>query len=246
MEIPIKWSKSTVQNTVSHSYATNVSLYHMTKYVFHILISNNIVSIHTCLEGPQQVDRAQGLSVLGQSNTQSSVGAGWIVSSGNWKQCIILSIYFSSRYFVKTNQNEGWFLTMKSVNMKWTLKKVLSPSSRTAVTTQTDQYVMKPVYVGHLWFHPNLSIYRKCSQIITLLVTVTTYWTTVLFVTFNVKPFRAFYFVSHPVITEHLIHILSVSWSDMNVKDIFLLYVWSKVKNMASLWSNWRTRERII
>jgi len=29
-----------------------------------------------CLEGPQQVERAQGLSVLGQSNTQSSVGAG--------------------------------------------------------------------------------------------------------------------------------------------------------------------------
>lgn len=163
-QIPIKWSESTVQNTVSHSYATNVFLYHMTKCLLHILTSNNIVSIHTCLEGPQQVDRAQGLSVLGQSNTQSSVGAGWIVSSGNWKQCIILSISFSSRYFVKTIQNEGWFISsMKSVNMILTPKKVLSPSSRTVVTTQTDQYAMKPVDVGHLWFHPNLSIYRKCS-----------------------------------------------------------------------------------
>ena len=30
----------------------------------------------TCLEGPQQVESVQGLSVLGQSSTQSSVGAG--------------------------------------------------------------------------------------------------------------------------------------------------------------------------
>lgn len=42
----------------------------------YILDSKEHINVHTCLDGPQQVDRAQGLSVLGQSNTQSSVGAG--------------------------------------------------------------------------------------------------------------------------------------------------------------------------
>jgi hypothetical protein len=32
----------------------------------------------------------------------------------------------------------------------------------------------------------------------------------------------------------------------MNVKGIFLLYVQSKAKNMAGIWSNCRTREWII
>jgi len=71
----------------------------ISRHSSYILDSKGHTNVHTCLEGPQQVERAHGLSVLGQSNTQSSVGAGWIVSSGNWKQCTIISIASSSCLF---------------------------------------------------------------------------------------------------------------------------------------------------
>jgi hypothetical protein len=48
----------------------------ISRHSSYILDSKEQTNVHTCLEGPQQVERAQGLSVLGQSNTQSSVGAG--------------------------------------------------------------------------------------------------------------------------------------------------------------------------
>ena len=48
----------------------------ISRHSSNILDSMEHTNVHTCLEGPQQVERAQGLSVLGQSNTQSSVGAG--------------------------------------------------------------------------------------------------------------------------------------------------------------------------
>lgn len=78
----------------------------ISRHSSYILDSKEHTNVHTCLEGPQQVERAQGLSVLGQSNTQSSVGAGWIVSSGNWKQCTVISIS-SSRCLFKMLQNDA-------------------------------------------------------------------------------------------------------------------------------------------
>jgi hypothetical protein len=49
-------------------------------------------------------------------------------------------------------------------------------------------------------------------------------------VTFDVKPSGALYFVSHPVTTEHPIHILSINGSEMNVRDYFYFMFGQKWK----------------
>lgn len=60
---------------------------HFTLYFMLKIVWNKINFIYqlTCFEGPQQVESVHGLSVLGQSNTQSSDGASWTVSSENCK-----------------------------------------------------------------------------------------------------------------------------------------------------------------